>query len=167
MGGDEALDAFLAARYNALLRRAFLLTGNPDTAADLTHSALLRLVQHWSKLRDRSAAEAYVRRTMVNLLVSDARHRSRAPAPTLLSMPDWTAHSPEDHLVWMSLLLGLPRRQRAALVLRYYEDLSLAATADAMECSVTTVKTHVQRGLEHLRRTLPADLLPQEGGIDE
>lgn len=149
---------FVAARSAALLKTAYLLTGNRSDAEDLLQTALAKTYLAWPRIRERHALDAYVRRTMVNTRTSWWRrdrhltsathdeHLAAMPAPGRDPIADADLHD----ALW-SALNRLPRRQRAAVVLRYYEELSEAETAAALGVSVGTVKSTVARGLAKLR----------------
>lgn len=131
-------------------RLAYLLTGDPDLAEDLTQEAFIKLVGRFGDLRDPEAFGAYLRKTVVNLtrghfrrLRVERRSRTRPAADRL---PD--VEQPDE--VW-EMLQRLPPRQKAAVVLRYYEDLSEQQTADALGCSVGAVKSLTNRAMESLR----------------
>jgi len=152
--------AELYGRYvPAGLRLAFLLTGDRQRADDLAHEAFVRCVGRFAHLRAHRAFEAYLRRAIVNLHTSGIRHRYverewlRREGPRLAvaaaSLPDVAGR--ED--MWRALST-LPARQRAALVLRYYEDLSERDTAEVLGCSVAAVKSLVARGTEALRTVI-------------
>ena len=152
--------AELYARYApGGIRLAFLLTGDRNRADDLAHEAFVRCVGRFAHLRAHRAFEAYLRRAIVNLHTSGIRHRYaerdwlRREGPRLArataSLPDVAGR--ED--LWRALG-ALPARQRAALVLRYYEDLSENDTAGVLGCSVAAVKSLVARGSETLRTTI-------------
>jgi RNA polymerase sigma-70 factor (sigma-E family) len=137
-------------------RLAFLLTGERAHAEDLVHDAFVRCVGRFGHLRAHEAFEAYLRRTIVNLHASRLRRvrverawlvgvRAEARTPTF-SMPD--IETRED--LWRRLL-QLPPRQRAVLVLRYYEDLSERETAQTLRCSVAAVKSLTARAVGALR----------------
>ena len=148
-----ALEELLAAKGEHLRRTATLLAGGPDDGEDLLQAALERM------FRQRGAAitepEGYLRRTMYNLAADGWRRRQswRAKVPLLrqpTAIPDPTsAVDDRDHLV--RLLRDLPPRQRTAIVLRYWEDLSEEDAARAMGCSPGTVKAAASRGLARLR----------------
>ncbi|MFC5175954.1 SigE family RNA polymerase sigma factor [Nocardioides taihuensis] len=161
---DAAVDvaAWVTAHRPALLRAARAIAGDPDRAEDLLHGALVRVLPRWSSIRDHGAAEAYVRRTMENLQRSwyrRASHRhERATAVVPEPEPDpWSDPAPlvAEVPLW-PLVAGLPARQRAAVVLRFYEGLSVAETAAALGCSTGTVKSNTSRGLDTLRLRLAA-----------
>jgi RNA polymerase sigma-70 factor (sigma-E family) len=145
------------------IRLAYLLTGNAAQAEDLAHDAFVRCVGRFSHLRAHQAFDAYLRRAVVNLHTSSLR-RLRLERRTLdreghrsegltASMPD-VAQRDE---VWRALST-LPPRQRAALVLRYYEDLSERDTAHVLGCSLAAVKSLIARGSQTLRDVLPERL---------
>jgi RNA polymerase sigma-70 factor (sigma-E family) len=142
------------------IRLAYLLSGDRQQAEDLAHDAFVRCVGRFAHLRTREAFHAYLRRSIVNLHTSRLRRvrlerdwvRREGPrqAAATASLPDIGAR--ED--LWRALS-GLPPRQRAALVLRYYEDLTERDTAAALGCSVPAVKMLVARGTETLRTRIP------------
>jgi RNA polymerase sigma-70 factor (sigma-E family) len=138
-------------------RLAFLLTGDRSHAEDLVHDAFVRCVGRFGHLRAHEAFEAYLRRTIVNLHTSRLRRvrvereylkkeAGRVERTTGSVVPDVAAR--ED--MWRRLQT-LPPRQRAVLVLRYYEDLSERATAEALRCSVAAVKSLTARATAALR----------------
>ena len=150
--------ARLAELYNqhsaSALRLAYLMTGDPTAAEDLVQETFARM---FARFQDRKAphdVEAYLRRSIVNL--SHDRHRRRKTFRTFLArrITSATLEVPPDiegRLVMRSRLQRLPHRQRVALVLRYYEDLSEAQAAEILNCSVQALKQLVQRGLRALR----------------
>jgi RNA polymerase sigma-70 factor (sigma-E family) len=139
------------------IRLAFLLTGDWALAEDLVQDAFTRLVGRLQHLRDPGAFGAYLRRTIVNLATSHFRHRRversylerEAGAPSREGNPsealDETMHA---------ALLRLPQRQRAAIVLRFYEDLSDVQTSEILRCSAGTVRSLVSRAMKTLRESL-------------
>jgi RNA polymerase sigma-70 factor (sigma-E family) len=149
--------ADLYTRYvPAAIRLAYLLTGERQHAEDLAHEAFVRCVGRFAHLRERDSFDAYLRRAIVNLHTSGIRRRylerrwleregPRMTAATV-TLPDVGARAD----LWQALAT-LPARQRAALVLRYYEDLSERDTAATLRCSVAAVRSLVARGSGALR----------------
>jgi RNA polymerase sigma-70 factor (sigma-E family) len=145
---------FVTLRYAGLLRTAYLLTGTRDGAEDLVQTALLSAMRRWSSVED---PMAYVRRAMVNHRTNLWRRiGSRellTSAPPDRSQTDGAAGRAErDEL--LAALRRLPVRMRAVLVLRYWEDLGEAETAQLLGCSVGTVKSQASRGLDRMRQVL-------------
>jgi RNA polymerase sigma-70 factor (sigma-E family) len=153
----EGLDALVAERGSALLGTAVLLTGSRVAGEDLLQAALERLVRHWGRVR--GDKEAYVRRTLYHLAVDQWRSRRRRPEVLAEveppGQPDGTDAVHLRHAL-VQALATLPPRQRAVLVLRYWEQLSEAEAAEVLGCSVGTVKSTASRGLARLRE-LTAD----------
>jgi RNA polymerase sigma-70 factor (sigma-E family) len=154
---DRGVVADLYERHvPAATRLAYLLTGDPHLAEDLAQDAFVRCIGRFGHLRERAAFDAYLRRAIVNLHTSRLRRvrverawlarQGDAEARRTTSMPDVVGR--ED--LWRALAT-LPARQRAALVLRYYEDLSEHETAATLACSVAAVKSLVARGSEAMR----------------
>ena len=146
----EAFDAFASGRMRELLRFAHVLTGDPHKAADLVQDALERTLLAWHRIERKDDPEAYVRRAIVNRHVSVWRRTRRedlvADTPDRLHDREVT----RDDELWLALA-GLPPRQRAAVVLRYYEDLTESETAAVLGCSVGTVKSQTWKALARLR----------------
>jgi RNA polymerase sigma-70 factor (sigma-E family) len=139
------------------IRLAFLLTGDRALAEDLVQDAFVRLVGRLRHLREADAFWAYLRRTIVNLATSHFRHRrvERTYLERLAAAPSSVANVNDDLDESMHrLLLGLPQRQRAAIVLRFYEDLSDVQTAAVLGCSPGTVRSLVSRGMKTVREGL-------------
>jgi RNA polymerase sigma-70 factor (sigma-E family) len=135
---------------------AYLMTGDRGIAEDLAQEAFIRLTGRFRHIRSPDAFDAYLRRTVVNLSISHLRRRRveraylererRRPTRSAQTLPDLGRREE----LW-SVLLELPARQRAALVLRYYEDLSERQTAEILGTSVAAVRSLVSRGIEVLR----------------
>lgn len=156
---DERHDQFrdyVAARGTALLRTAYLLTGDHGEAEDLVQTALVKTYLSWRRIHDRGALDSYVRRAMVNTHISWWRRRKidEYPTETLpeVPTPDPTARTDLHDALWRALG-ELPRRQRTAVVLRYYEDLTEPQVAQVMGVSVGTVKSTVSRAIDKLRES--------------
>jgi RNA polymerase sigma-70 factor (sigma-E family) len=145
----------VAARSPALLRTAFLVVGDHQLAQDLLQESLVKAYVAWPRLRDVTKAEAYVRRTIVTTAISWRRRRSFHERPVDDPPSTWGTDPTEElafhDLVWQQVS-SLPPRQRAALVLRYYEDLTETQTAEVLGCSVGTVKSQVSAALDKLRQ---------------
>ena len=161
MSGSESdrldFEEFVRARRPALLRTAYLLTGNHADAEDLLQRALVKAVPHWSRLRDQP--EPYVRRILTRESISRWRRRrwrevstDQPPEPPAQPDPGHEGWAERDEV--RGALAGLSPRQRAVLVLRYYEDLTERETAEALGVAVGTVKSHHRDALTVLRRTL-------------
>ena len=139
------------------IRLAFLLTGDRALAEDLVQDAFARLIGRLRHLREPSAFAVYLRRTIVNLATSHFRHRRverayiarQSAAPSVVT----NVNSELDETMHRALL-GLPQRQRAAIVLRFYEDLSDVQTAEILRCSAGTVRSLVSRAMKTLREEL-------------
>ena len=160
---EESFAAFVRARGEHHLRVATLLTGSRAEAEDLVQASLLRLYRAWPRLDlGSSTPDAFLRTIIVNTRRSWWRSRWRHESPTA-SVPDRPdpadgGGDPADRqalgALVRSALAGLPRRQRAVLVLRYLEDLPEAEVAALLGCSIGSVKTHAHRGLRALRGSL-------------
>ncbi len=141
------------------IRVAYLLTGDRALAEDLVQEAFIRLAGRFLHVRNAAAFDAYLRRTIVNLANSHFRRRrserARLERHARLGFPE-TAPEPDvgTRDAMRRALLRLPTRQRTAIVLRFYEDLSVEQAADAMRVTTGTVKSLVSRGMETLRAQL-------------
>lgn len=155
MAAPEGFAEFVVARQAALLRTAYLLTGHAQDAEDLVQTTLVKVVPHWRRISDNP--EPYVRRVLVNENVSRWRRR-RWREESTGELPERLAEAPDhDELMAVrSALAGLAPRQRAVLVLRYYEGCTEAEVADQLGISAGTVKSHARDGLARLRTVLPA-----------
>lgn len=153
-GQDEEFADFVNGRFTALQRFGYLLTGEWHLAEDLVQTSLTKVWFHHKSLRSVSALESYTRTVMVNTNIQWWRRKWKGETPTEI-MPEPAAPSQygvvdeRDRL--LRALSALPRRTRAALVLRYFEDLPDAEIAQIMGCSASTVKSTVSRGLAKLR----------------
>ena len=153
--GREAFRAYVAGRSPALMRTAYLLTGNRADAEDLLQTALAKTYLAWDRIREREAVDGYVRRVLVNTQTSRWRRRkvdeyATGELPDRSDGRDATDDVVLHDALWTALA-GLPKRQRAMVVLRYYEDLSEAETAAVLGVSVGTVKSTTSRALAKLR----------------
>jgi RNA polymerase sigma-70 factor (sigma-E family) len=150
-----------------LLRTARSLTANPSDAEDLLQTALTKTYLAWERIEDHRALDGYVRRALVNTRTSQWRRRrvdefacDELPEPDPLPAPDPAEQQAVRDAMWRAVL-KLPARQRAMVVLRYYEDLSEIQTAEVLGVSVGTVKSAVSRALAKLREDsqLASDVL--------
>jgi RNA polymerase sigma-70 factor (sigma-E family) len=150
---DVEFAEYMAARQPSLLRTAYLLTGDRHTAEDLVQTALAKLYLSWDRVQRQEAVDGYVRRILVNEHNSMWRRPWKRRETTTAELPEQTApESPGSHsLELWDLVQTLPRKQRAAVVLRYYEELSEAETAAVLGVSVGTVKSQTSRALATLR----------------
>ena len=151
---DADFAAYMAARQPSLLRTAYLLSGDRHTAEDLVQTAFAKLYLSWDRVQRRELVDGYLRRILVNEHNSLwrrawKRRETSTDAPperTVLDRPD----DGESAALW-AFVQTLPRRQRAVIVLRYYEDLSEAETAEVLGISVGTVKSQASRALAAMR----------------
>jgi len=156
-GTAAEFDEFVAARGRALMRTALLLTGDRGAAEDVVQHALMKAWLRWERIGGLEHAEAYVRAIVVNTQRNWWRLRRSGETATD-ALPEGTA---PDHAGDVSrrndvlaALRTLPARQRAVVVLRYYEDMTEAQTAAALGCSVGTVKSQTARAFASLRRVM-------------
>ncbi|NUR71960.1 MAG: SigE family RNA polymerase sigma factor [Hamadaea sp.] len=157
----DEFDAFVRARKPALLRAAYLLTGDQHLAEDLVQTALARTHGSWNRLNDSGNAEAYTRKVMYHLQVSWWRRR-RVAEVLPGELPDrQRSKIAEDsgqitlRITLRAALLRLTAKQRAVLVLRFFEDRSEVEAADALGVSVGTVKSQTSKALARLREIAP------------
>ncbi|TDC29366.1 SigE family RNA polymerase sigma factor [Micromonospora sp. 15K316] len=148
-------EEYVSSRGPALMRLARLLAGDEHRAEDLTQEVLTRAYVHWRRIVRSDRPDVYVRRMLVNAHNSWWRRRSNRELaiPTLVDRPhsgDLGGEAADRDEMWR-LIAGLPDRQRAVLVLRYYEDLDDATIAEILGCSQVTVRTHAMRALATLR----------------
>jgi RNA polymerase sigma-70 factor (sigma-E family) len=150
-------ESWLVAREHALQRTALLLTGDPHSAQDLVQNTLTKLYLAWDRIEQRDRVDAYARRVLVNEHRSTWRRPWRRHEVTTDVLPDARAASPEHDgegdAVW-AFVASLPPRQRAVIVLRYYEDLTEAETADLLGITRGTVKSQAHKALATLRDTV-------------
>ncbi|ROO50758.1 RNA polymerase sigma-70 factor (sigma-E family) [Micromonospora sp. Llam0] len=155
---------YVAARGPALVRLARLLTGDRHRAEDLTQEVLGRAYVRWRSISRTDRPDIYIRRMLVNANTSWWRRRSSRETPATAELINTAldrsavhrpGHDPgtaaAEHDAMWRLVSGLPERQRAVLVLRYYEDLDDASIAEILDCSAATVRTHAMRALAKLR----------------
>ena len=157
---EDDFREFVAARSPALLRTAYLLTGDWGTAEDLLQTALTKIYLAWRRMGEIEAVEPYARRVLVNTSISWWRRRWHGERPTEVlperAVADRVDEQLERDALWRHVR-SLPARQRAVLVLRFYEDLSEAQTAAILDISTGTVKSQTSRALATLRNRLGAE----------
>jgi RNA polymerase sigma-70 factor (sigma-E family) len=154
----EGFREFVVGRGPALTRVAYLLTGDSASAEELVQSALVKTIPRWRRLIASGNPEAYVRRIMVNDHISWWRRFGRREVPLPAAPEDGGPDESEAAARRLDLafaLAQLPARQRAVVVLRFYEDLSEVETAAALGCAVGTVKSQAAAALARLRRLVP------------
>jgi RNA polymerase sigma-70 factor (sigma-E family) len=161
-------EAFVAARSDALVRTAFLMCGDWHQAQDVLQIALTKLYVAWRRIERRDGVEAYARRILVRCLIDESRRGWRRERPTD-TLPDRAApdRPSDDRQVVLASLALLPNDQRVVLVLRYWEDLSIADTARLLDLSTGTVKSRAFRGLAALRAHLASHQLELTETLEE
>ncbi|MEU6990702.1 SigE family RNA polymerase sigma factor [Streptomyces sp. NPDC046465] len=149
--------SYVRARQSVLLRTARSLTANPSDAEDLLQTALTKTYVAWDRIEDHRALDGYVRRALLNTRTSQWRKRKvdefacdELPEPEVAPAGDPAEQQVLRDAMWRAIM-KLPARQRAMVVLRYYEDLSEAQTAEVLGVSIGTVKSAVSRALGKLR----------------
>ena len=161
-------DEYVGSNYDRLLRFATVLSGSPDLAQDLVHAALHNTMRHWPRVGSTEHPHAYVRRAVLNEYLSTQRRARRQVLVgdhiDRVAGPDPAEAAAEQHAL-RALIAGLPPRQRAAIVLRYYEDLTDAEIAGVLRCRESTVRSNLARALAHLRvETSQPDSAPATKG---
>jgi RNA polymerase sigma-70 factor (sigma-E family) len=151
----EEFTSFVLRSQPALRRTAFLMCGDWSSASDYVQEALIRVYRHWPRLRGEAEARSYARKAVVSAVIDAKRRRSSSEVPVdevhdSPSRTDDADRSAERDLL-TRCLAQVPARQRACLVLRYYDDLSVSEVAAALGISEGTVKSQTARGLETLQ----------------
>lgn len=152
-------ESYAAQAWPQLYRAAYLLTGQHADAEDLAQQTLLKAHQSWATVSAAGSPAAYVRRMLTNTFISQRRPRRHRLEVLAEWMPEDATHHDhvlEDRMQLWPHVLALPPRQRAVMVLRYYEGLSEREIADALDCAPGTVKASAHRALKTLRATLEA-----------
>lgn len=161
----------MAARLGALVRYVTVVTCDPHLAEDITQDVLVRAHARWWRISRLDAPEQYVKRMVLNEFLSWRRLRSSRLVPLSRESlarvappaPDRTDERDQRDAV-LRLIATLPPRQRAAVALRYYEDLTDPEIAELLGCRTATVRSHISRALATLRDALPAPLATTNGG---
>ena len=157
---EDLLEGVFAEHYGGFCRLATLLLGDGAGAEEVVQEAFLRTFSSWWRLRQPERAQWYVRAAVVNLCRSRLRRRGTEEAKNRASWPDRADRSDravDDALVVLDAVRTLPTRQREAVVLRYYEDLTERDVATVLGCSVGTVKSQLARARASLARSLAPD----------
>jgi RNA polymerase sigma-70 factor (sigma-E family) len=175
-GVDQEFEAWVHARAPSLARSALLVSGDVQLAEDLVQETLVRVAQRWSRLVRRGDPDAYAHRVLHNVAIDAWRRRQRRPQEvgslaiplegreaSLGERPDIGA---ERRILMAQALARLTPKQRAVLVLRYYDDLTEVQTAAVLGCSPNTVKSQARQALARLRELAP-DLLADLQGPSE
>jgi RNA polymerase sigma-70 factor (sigma-E family) len=168
---DAEFEAYMAARQPSLLRTAYLLTGDRHAAEDLVQTALAKLYLSWDKVQKRELIDGYVRRIMVNENNSLWRRAWKRKELTTGEVPDYTPvhdrHDDGQSAALWDFVQTLPKKQRAVIVLRFYEDLSEAETAEILGISVGTVKSQASRALASMRQRVSTQPMLSRDGEEE
>jgi RNA polymerase sigma-70 factor (sigma-E family) len=157
---DAAFAEYFAARSGAMRGTAYLLCGDWHRAEDLVQVTFAKLYLAWRKISRHEVVDAYTRQILVRTFISDARRGRYGRERFGVDALDPAARaggSAEDRLVVLEALEHVAPRQRAVIVLRYWEDLSVEETARALKCTTGTVKSQAARGLQTLRGLLADD----------
>jgi RNA polymerase sigma-70 factor (sigma-E family) len=164
-GGDDGFEAFAANTTGGLLRTVSLIVWDPSLAEDVVQECLLQVVRRWPRVRRMDYPAAYARRIATNLAIAAAERLSTeraqlaAPAFEPVDVAARLALEQVDHQHDLDDALGrLAPRQRAVLVLRFFEDLTESQTAEVLGCSIGTVKSTCSRALDHLRGDLRQEM---------
>jgi RNA polymerase sigma-70 factor (sigma-E family) len=146
----------VAAKGGALRRTAYLMCGDWHLAEDLVQSVFVKVHLHWRRIRRQDSFDAYLRKVLFNAYLDTrrAKWRRETPAEYLPDLEAPEAGSSDDRDVLVAALRRIPARQRAVLVLRYWEDLSVEETAGLLGCAAGTVKSQAAKGLAALRPLL-------------
>ena len=161
---EQEFAEYFAARRDSARRTAYMMCGDWDRADDLAQTAFVALHRRWRKIRDRAALDAYLRTTLVRASIDESRRPWRRerqvdtlpePSPAHGERVDEQVASRQDMLV---ALRKVPPRQRAVLVLRYFEGLDVHTVAEALGCGEGNVKSQTSRGLSNLRQAMGVEV---------
>lgn len=158
---EDRFAAYFAARSGALRATAFLLCGDWHRAEDLVQNAFVKLYLVWHRVGHEEKLDSYTRQILVRTFLDEKRRGFFRRERPISDVADRPAPEPDDHvenrMVLVHALAAVAPRQRAVLVLRIWEDLSIEDTAKALGCSTGTVKSQLTRGLEAMRSLVPAN----------
>jgi RNA polymerase sigma-70 factor (sigma-E family) len=159
-------EEFVSARLGPLVRYATVVTWDPHLAEDITQNVLVRAQARWHRIGRLDEPELYVKRMVVNEFLSWRRHRAAHSIPLTAESLDWVMPAApdltaqrDDRDAMLRLIATPPPRQRAVIVLRFYEDLAVEQIAEILGCRTVTVRTHLSRALATLQAALPATLV--------
>jgi RNA polymerase sigma-70 factor (sigma-E family) len=154
---QQEFDAFVEASAGRLVRAAYLVVGDLAEAEDLSQEALAKVARRWPRVRRMASPYGYARRVLFHLALEAHRRRRLRPTPVAV-LPDVAVEGDAEHVVAREVIANaipsLPPRQRATLVLRYWEQLTEAETAEVLGCSIGTVKSQTSKALGRLREVL-------------
>jgi RNA polymerase sigma-70 factor (sigma-E family) len=154
---DHEFGEYYASRAERMRRFAFLVCGDWDRAEDVAQTAFVKLFVAWHRVNSADGPDPYLRQIIVRSVIDENRRpwRRERPMPPA-DLPDTAVTDPDDgdRAELVRALATVPLRQRATLVLRFFEDLSVAETAELLGCSTGTVKSQTARGLDALRNAL-------------
>ena len=160
-GRDSEISVLFDRHYAPLCRLAYVILGDAALAAEIVMEALLKTFTGWGRIRDLDRVDAYLRRTVVNLCRSKIRRKMIEGRVNRVShqreerkAPNWDPERHETSRIVLEAVRKLPERQRACVVLRYYEDLAEADIAEVLDCSVGTVKSQLSKARAKLEREL-------------
>ncbi|HSV65066.1 MAG TPA: SigE family RNA polymerase sigma factor [Mycobacteriales bacterium] len=159
-GPDAEFGDYFESKMGGMRATAYLLCGDWHLAEDLVQIAFTKLYLAWPRVARRDVLDQYLRRVLVRSFIDEKRRgwwRRESTTDELPDAPGPAADAPEERMVLWRVLAEVPPRQRAALVLRYWEDLSIEETAELLECSVGNIKSQTARGLQTLRALLERD----------
>jgi RNA polymerase sigma-70 factor (sigma-E family) len=159
---EDAFRGFALSRRPALRRTAYLLCGDWHQADDLVQSALVKLYVAWPRVRAEGPPDAYVHRILVRCFLDERRRPWRRESPVDTVEDNRGTLDDEEQVDLRSALDRLPRRQRATVLMRFWLDMSVAQTADALGCSEGTVKSQTARAVTSLRDLLADPVLATE-----
>lgn len=150
----RAVEVLFESHYDPMCRLAFVILGDAWLAEEIVMEAMLKTFSGWGRLREPDRADVYLRRAVINLCRSRIRRailERKAPPVTERTHPQSDLHERDEIL---TAVRALPERQRACVVLRYYEDLSESQIAEILDCSTGTVKSQLHKARAHLARLL-------------
>lgn len=157
---DAAFEAYFAARSDAMRGTAYLLCGDWHRAEDLVQQTFTKIYLAWSRIERQEAMDSYTRQTLVRTFLSERRRgwfRHESVGSPASDRPGQSADRTDERLMLLAALGQVPPRQRAVLVLRYWQDQSIEQTAALLDCSTGTVKSQAARGLATLRGLLEVE----------